>query len=82
MAKFEGKERAFYVGVAYCIAAALAWALIGPVSRICFAEGMDPFAVSFWRLFFSGLCFLTHAFLSGGLKAKFVLRCDFLLIDW
>ena len=71
MTKFEGKAQAFYVGVAYCAAAALAWALIGPVSRICFEEGMDPFAVSFWRLFFSGLCFLTHAFLKGGLKAKF-----------
>lgn len=61
-------ERSFWKGTLYCVLAALAWALIGPVSRVCFAEGMDPASVAFWRMAVSGACFLVHALLSGGLK--------------
>ena len=61
-------ERSFWKGTLYCVLAALAWALIGPVSRVCFAEGMDPASVAFWRMAVSGACFLIHALLSGGLK--------------
>ena len=63
-------DRRFWVGTGYCIMAALAWAIIGPVSRVCFAEGMGPTSVAFWRLAISGLCFLVHALLSGGLHAR------------
>ena len=64
------KNRGFWVGSAYCVLAALAWAIIGPVSRVCFAEGMDPASVAFWRMAISGLCFLAHAVLRGGLHAR------------
>lgn len=63
-------DRRFWVGTGYCIMAALAWAIIGPVSRVCFAKGMGPTSVAFWRLAVSGLCFLVHALLSGGLHAR------------
>jgi drug/metabolite transporter (DMT)-like permease len=57
------KNYKFWKGTLYCVLAALAWAFIGPVSRICFAEGMDPVTVSFWRMAISGTCFLIHALL-------------------
>ena len=63
-------DAAFWKGTIYCVLAALAWALIGPVSRVCFAEGMDPTAVAFWRMAISGVCFALHAMLSGGLKPR------------
>jgi DME family drug/metabolite transporter len=58
----------FWRGLAYCVTAALAWALLGPVSRICFAEGMEPSSVAFWRMLISGICFTVHALVSGGLR--------------
>lgn len=63
------KASGFWMGTIYCVLAALAWAIIGPVSRVCFEEGMDPASVAFWRMAVSGLCFLVHALLRGGLKA-------------
>ena len=63
-------DTAFWKGTTYCVLAALAWALIGPVSRVCFAEGMEPTSVAFWRMAISGLCFSSHAMLSGGLKPR------------
>lgn len=63
-------DSVFWKGTTYCVLAALAWALIGPVSRVCFAEGMAPTDVAFWRLLISGLCFMVHATLSGGLKPR------------
>ena len=65
--KLTFSDRGFWVGTVYCVLAALAWAIIGPVSRVCFAEGMDPASVAFWRMAISGVCFLVHAMLSGGL---------------
>lgn len=67
--KADLSSRGFLIGTIYCVLAALAWAIIGPVSRVCFAEGMDPASVAFWRMAISGLCFLVHALLRGGLKA-------------
>ena len=63
-------DRGFWIGTVYCVLAALAWAIIGPVSRVCFAEGMEPTSVAFWRMAISGACFLVHALLRGGLKAS------------
>ena len=63
-------DTAFWKGTTYCVLAALAWALIGPVSRVCFAEGMEPVSVAFWRMVISGLCFAVHAMLSGGLRPR------------
>ena len=39
------KASGFWMGTIYCVLAALAWAIIGPVSRVCFEEGMDPASV-------------------------------------
>ncbi|ROR29749.1 DMT family transporter [Inmirania thermothiophila] len=36
-------------GYALMVAAAALWGLIGPVSRVAFAEGMAPLEVAFWR---------------------------------
>ena len=66
--KVDFTDRSFWVGTVYCVLAALAWAIIGPMSRICFAEGMEPTSVAFWRMAISGLCFLVHALVRGGLK--------------
>ena len=63
-------DRGFWIGSVYCVLAALAWAIIGPVSRVCFAEGMEPASVAFWRMAVSGICFLVHALLRGGMKAS------------
>lgn len=68
--KMDFSDRGFWIGTVYCVLAALAWAIIGPVSRVCFAEGMEPSSVAFWRMAISGLCFLVHAMLCGGLKAR------------
>lgn len=70
MRKVSLKNGGFWVGTLYCVLAALGWAIIGPVSRVCFAEGMDPASVAFWRMAISGLCFLVHAMVSGGLRAR------------
>ncbi|WP_418764868.1 DMT family transporter [Mailhella sp.] len=68
--KVDFSDRGFWIGSAYCVLAALAWAIIGPVSRVCFAEGMEPATVAFWRMAVSGFCFLAHALLRGGLHAR------------
>lgn len=74
----EGMEGIdFRRGVLPCVLAALAWALLGPVSRVCFAEGMSVASVSFWRVAVSGLCFLLHAGILKELRAG---RRDFGLI--
>ena len=65
--KLNFSDRGFWLGTVYCVLAALAWAIIGPVSRVCFAEGMEPATVAFWRMAISGVCFLIHAMLVGGL---------------
>ncbi len=67
--KLNFSDRGFWLGTVYCVLAALAWAIIGPVSRVCFAEGMEPATVAFWRMAISGVCFLIHAMLVGGLHA-------------
>ena len=36
------EDRNAWLGTVYCLLAALAWAVIGPVSRVCFEAGMSP----------------------------------------
>ena len=55
--KLNFSDRGFWIGTVYCVLAALGWAVIGPVSRVCFAEGMDPSTVAFWRMAISGSVF-------------------------
>ncbi|WP_434478140.1 DMT family transporter [Gemmatimonas sp.] len=49
------------VGVWLVIAAAFQWALLGPVARVAFAEGVPPLTVAFWRALFAALLFAAHA---------------------
>ncbi len=51
----------FLRGAVLCLLAAMAWALAGPAARLCFAEGLDPATVTFWRLFIAGACFFIQA---------------------
>lgn len=48
-------------GYGYALLTAALWSLIGPVARICFAEGIGPLEVAFWRAVVGGLCFALHA---------------------
>ncbi len=52
-------------GYGLAVAAAVLWSVIGPLSRACFAAGIYPEEVAFWRLALGGLCFLLHASLRG-----------------
>ena len=48
-------------GVWLVVAAAFQWALLGPVVRVAFAEGVAPLTVAFWRATVAALLFATHA---------------------
>ena len=60
----------FWKGAALCVVSALAWAISGPLSRLCFAEGVTPATVAFWRVAISGACFLVHAAALGQLRPQ------------
>ncbi len=57
-------------GYAYALLAASFWALLGPVSRLCFNEGVSPLEVAFWRAALGGACFAAHGLVRGGLNVK------------
>jgi drug/metabolite transporter (DMT)-like permease len=57
-------------GYAYALLAAALWALLGPVSRLCFAEGIEPLEVAFWRAAIGGACFVTHGFVRGQMVVR------------
>lgn len=44
--------------------AALQWALLGPVARVAFAEGVPPLTVAFWRASIAACLFAIHASLT------------------
>lgn len=52
-------------GYLFIIGAAALWALIGPISRFAFSEGMQPMEVAFWRGLLAALFFGTHAWIKG-----------------
>ena len=51
----------FWRGIIFCLLSAFAWALAGPTAKLCYAEGISPATVTFWRLFVAAVCFLIHA---------------------
>ncbi len=63
-------EKAAVSGYLYALSAAALWSLLGPLSRFCFAHGMEPLEVAFWRAGLGGLCFGVHAACCGELRAK------------
>jgi DME family drug/metabolite transporter len=48
-------------GVGLVTAAAFQWALLGPMARVAFSEGVAPLTVAFWRATVASLLFATHA---------------------
>jgi DME family drug/metabolite transporter len=54
-------RRAGSLGVWLVVAAAFQWALLGPVARVAFTEGVSPLTVAFWRAAIAALLFATHA---------------------
>lgn len=53
------------IGYLMIFAAALLFALIGPISLFAMAEGVSPLEAAFWRAFFGGLSFGIHGLLIG-----------------
>ncbi len=56
-------------GYLLILLAASLWGLIGPISRLAFAEGIAPLEVAFWRSAFAWLVFALHA----GLRSQLAL---------
>ena len=56
----ESAEKDRLAGYGYAVLAATLWALLGPVSRLCFAGGVEPLEVAFWRAAIGALCFAVH----------------------
>jgi drug/metabolite transporter, DME family len=54
-------QRSGQIGVWLVVAAAFQWALLGPVARVAFTEGVPPLTVAFWRAAVAALLFATHA---------------------
>lgn len=55
-------------GYAYVLVAALLWSLIGPFSKICMEEGLNPLEVAFWRALLGGVCFFAQTAVCGGAR--------------
>ena len=48
-------------GATLIVLAAFQWALLGPVARVAFAEGVPPLTVAFWRATLAALFFTAHS---------------------
>lgn len=59
-------------GVLLVVAAAFQWALLGPVARVAFTEGVPPLTVAFWRALLAAVLFASHA----GVTRAHALRRD------
>ncbi len=55
-------------GYLFILAAAVLWGIIGPLSRLAFAEGVQPMEVAFWRAVLTWLFFAVHAGAIGEIK--------------
>ena len=60
-----GMNRQHVTGYIMIFAAALLFALIGPISLFAMEEGVTPLETAFWRALFGGLCFGLHGALIG-----------------
>lgn len=54
-----------YLGI---LAAAVLWALIGPVAKFAFQAGLSPLEVAFWRAGGGGAFFILHCLAKGTLR--------------
>ena len=53
------------MGYLFILLAAVSWALIGPVAKFAFRQGMSPEEVAFFRALLGGGFFLVHALVRG-----------------
>ena len=53
--------RAQSLGYIFAALAALLWAFLGPLGRICMADGLSPQETAFWRAIFGAFFFWLHA---------------------
>lgn len=58
------------LGYLYVLAAATQWAMIGPLARLAFAEGVTPLEVAFWRAGLGAFLFVLHAASLGQYRIK------------
>jgi len=49
------------LGLWLIVAAAVQWAMLGPMARVAFAEGVSALTVAFWRATLGALLFAAHA---------------------
>jgi drug/metabolite transporter (DMT)-like permease len=49
------------LGYVFAALAALFWAFLGPLGRICMADGLSPQETAFWRAIFGAFFFWLHA---------------------
>lgn len=48
-------------GYGLALLAAVLWSAIGPLSKMCQAEGLSPLDIAFWRAALGGLCFAAQS---------------------
>jgi drug/metabolite transporter (DMT)-like permease len=56
------------LGYAFAALAALFWAFLGPLGRICMADGLSPQETAFWRALFGAFFFWLHAAPKGAVR--------------
>ena len=49
------------LGYVFAVLASLFWAFLGPLGRICMADGLSPQEAAFWRAIFGAFFFWLHA---------------------
>ena len=48
------------MGIVFLLSAAILWGMIGPISKIIFAQGISPLETAFWRGTLAGAAFFIH----------------------
>lgn len=68
LAQTSGINRTAIVGYIMVFCAALAFSLIGPITRYPMAHGVSSIECAFWRATFGAIFFITHGMLIGAWK--------------
>lgn len=62
--------RSSSLGYFHVFLASLLWSFIGPFSKICQGEGLNPLEVAFWRAIFGAVCFFAHLILTKEIRIQ------------
>ena len=68
LAQTPENNRTALIGYLMVFLAALAFSLIGPITRYPLAHGVSPVECAFWRAFFGGVFFVIHGVIIGAWK--------------